>query len=62
MKHTHITTYRGHAIYATKTDGGDLVFMYAKKRNGTDEYFVTYEQACDDIDRLEDSRKEGRKA
>lgn len=56
MRHIKITTYRGHAIYADRTDDCEMVYMWAKKRNGTDEYHSTYEETIEAIDKYEDNR------
>lgn len=45
------SSYRHHQIFYDKATGA---FMVAIKRDGTDDYFRTYDEAMDAIDRLED--------
>ena len=49
MKDKKFMSYHGHAIWYN-----ELGFMVALKRNGTDDYFDTYEEAMRAIDEKED--------
>ena len=55
MKTYKVTKYMGHVIYMAKTDSGEWVYMYAKHRNGTDEYFSTLQECYEDIERNENN-------
>ena len=50
-------TYKKHAIWFRITDDG-VCYGYAKKRNGTDEWFDSYEACKDDIDKFEEEKNQ----
>lgn len=52
MKGKRIVNYRGHVIWYFEG-----AYMVALKRDGTDEYFSSYEDAIKAIDLLIDSKK-----
>lgn len=51
-------SYRGHVIYY---DTDCEAFSFAMKRNGTDTYFGTLDEAYDAIDEIEDNKPSNRK-
>ena len=51
-----VLSYRGHQVWLSRPNEDLILWGYAKKKDGTDDWFESWEECQKDIDELEDNK------